>query len=207
MTKINILSKNSHNLVLRNITVSFFCLFILTTLFFVTPKAHAFSLGDVIKDVTGMFISSSAPAVTVTSQIALAPNGDINHNGQISAGDTITFFYTLLNTTNTAYKFVTLQTNIDTKVLNNISNVQGAVSLNQNNTTITIPNISLDKNQVRKISFTAQINFDDSNDHHITTQPVLVGQNGKTVATGTLQSITATKMDTTTFNKFVHITK
>jgi hypothetical protein len=182
------------------------CLTFLLASFLVTPKAHAFSLGNVIKDITGIF-TSSTPAVTVTSQIALAPNGDINHNGQISAGDTITYSYTIINTTNTSYKFVTLRTNIDTKVLNNISNVQGTVSLDQNNNTITIPNISLDKNQVRKISLDAQINFDDANDHHITTQPVLVDQNGKTVATGTTQSITATKMDTTIFNKFVHITK
>lgn len=182
---------------------------IVTSAFLIKPTpVQAFSLGDVFIGIKDIFSGSTqSNALTVSSTIALAPGGDINHNGQITTGDTVRFSYTIINTTNNSYKFVTLKTNIYTKDLNGISNVQGAASLDQSNNTVVIPNLTINKNQVRKVSFDAQINFNKDTDQTISTQPVLVAQSGKTIATGATQSVVAAKMDTATFDKFVHITK
>lgn len=173
-----------------------------------SPKVNAFSLGDIVNGIQNIFSATTQnDSLTVASKISLAPNGDINHNGQITSGDIVRFSYTIVNTTSNSYQFVMLKTNLDTKILNDISNVQGAANVDQNNTTIVIPNLTIGKNQMRKISFDAQINFNKDTDQTISTQPLLIDQNGTTIANGSTQSVTANKMDTTTFNKFVHITK
>ena len=188
-------------------------LFILVFAFLVFPKpAHAFSFNDIIDNIKGLFSSQNEkqqqdqdPSLSITSKISLAPDGDYNHNGHITSGDIVRYSYTILNTTESSYRNTSLKTNIDSKFLNGISNVQGATSLDSSNGTITIPNINIDKHQIRKISFDAQINFNKNSDETLSTQPELINQEQKTLVTDSKQSERAKRMDEATFNKFVHI--
>lgn len=195
---------------IRILIVFIVCLVFTAAFFISSPKANAFSLNDIVSNIKGIFSSpnqSQNPSLTITSKIALAPGGDYNQNGQITSGDIVRFSYIILNSTENSYKLVTLKTNIDSTLLNGVSNIQGAASLNNNNNTIVIPNINIDKDQVRKITFNAQINFNKDSDETISTQPELVDKDGKILVTDTKQSVAANKMNETTFNKFVHITK
>ncbi|HSX09003.1 MAG TPA: hypothetical protein VLF93_02535 [Candidatus Saccharimonadales bacterium] len=177
--------------------------------FFIKPTpVQAFSLGDVFNGIKNIFTTSANQhSLTVSSKISLVSSGDLNHNGQIDAGDTVKFSYVITNTTDKSYKFVTLNTNINTKEINGVNEVQGVLSLNDDKDTITIPNLTIIPNQVRTISFDAQINFFKDSNPTIDTKPELDDQNNKSIAVGEAQTINANKMDSETFNKFTHYTK
>jgi hypothetical protein len=162
-------------------------------------------LNDIVSGVKNMFASSKQ--LLITSQISLAPNGDMNKNGQIDSGDTIKFTYIIINPTSDVYNFYTFKTNIDTKDLNSINNVQGVFGLDDRNNTVTFPNFTIQPNQVRKVNFDARINFDKISDHAISTQPVFVDQNNSKIIDDSKHEVHAHKMDEETFNKFVHITQ
>ena len=184
MTTKKALFKDSRKSVLRGITISLVCLTFLTSFFLTTPKAEAFSFGDIINGIKNVFTSQSTPSqneFTVTSKIELAPGGDLNNNGQIDAGDTLRFSYTITNTTDTTYKFATLKTNINRNDINFIHNIQGALSLNDNGKTVTIPNLHVFPQQTLATSFDARIDYNSSTDQVIKTQPEFITSDNKTV--------------------------
>src|SRR5256885_10718471 len=126
---------------------------IASAFFIKATPAQAFSLGDIFDNIKNVFNSSSNQhTLTVSSKVALVPGGDLNHNRQIDAGDTIRFSYTIANTTDKTYKSVTLNTNVDTKEINGITNTQGVLSLDEGKDTVTIPNLTVIPNQVRTMS-------------------------------------------------------
>src|SRR5258708_40337679 len=92
---------------------------VFTTLFSISsPKAHAFSLGDIVAKIkSALNLDAIKGQVTITSQIALAPGGDLDKNDILTAGDFVQYTYTLTNTTKNTYHFATLKTNIDAKVV------------------------------------------------------------------------------------------
>jgi hypothetical protein len=201
----------SQNMNKRKILLTLFLTTVLFISSFVASKpAYAFSLGDVFDGIKNIFSPQPTQVkkeLTITSKIELTPNGDINNNGKITSGDILKFTYTITNLTDTPYPLLILQTNLDTSILNNISNIQGAASVDENDKTISIPNINIAKNQIRTISFEAQINFNKNKDMSLSTEPKLVDQIGKDVATHQKQNVQILKMDEATFNQFVHITK
>lgn len=195
-------------------------LLLLFIIVFVSPvQAHASVLDDFVNGVKSTVqsgvdgiksffnIDEKNKEFNVESKIELAPGGDINKNGQIDAGDTIKFFYTITNPTKESYKFATLNTNVNTKELNTISIVQGVLSLDISKDTILIPHLTIAPNQVQKISFTARMNFNKDNDQLISTEADLVDDKKSSIFKAKKQEVNAKKLDTESFNKFVHITK
>jgi hypothetical protein len=116
---------------------------------------------------------------TIEANIELAP-GDVNNNSQIDAGDIVRFTYTITNTTDQAYSYATLKTNVDRKQLNFIHNVSGTTGLSDLNDTITIPNIRVDAQEQREISFDARINYFQE-DKIITTEPEFANVDKKSI--------------------------
>jgi len=181
-------------------------LILLSPLFLSTSKlAHASILDTILNSIKNTF--SPSQQLSISSKIDLAPNGDLNKNGQITAGDTIKFTYVLSNITGNSYSFATLKTNINTTILNSLSNIQGTTSINDANHTITIPYVHLNPDQQLTISFTAQTNFNKDSNQTLSTQPEIIDQNNKSLATGQKQEVTVNKMSLDLFNQFVHITK
>lgn len=118
-------------------------------------------------------------ALTIESAITLAPNGDVNKNGQIDAGDTITFTYTIQNNTDKKYAYATLKTNIQRDSLNFIHNVSGVTGLKDDGKTIEFPNLRIEPGMVKVISFEAKVNYFTEQDPIINTEPELVTEDKK----------------------------
>jgi len=169
--------------------------------------AQASILDDIVNSVKNFFSPAAAQQLSITSKIELAPNGDINKNGTVDAGDTIRFVYVITNTTSNTYSFATLKTKINTNSLNSISSMQGAVSINDANHTLTIPNLHIHSNQQLTISFDAHANFNKDSNQTVSTEPELVDQNNTVLVKGQKQEVTVNKMSINDFNTFVHITK
>lgn len=185
-----------------------FISFLITSFLFLSfssTSAHA----SIIDDIKAFFSKDkndpSKKEFTIDTDIALAPGGDINKNGQVDAGDSIKFSYTITNPTGDTFQLATLETNVNTKEINSISNVQGVLSLDVGKDTVSIPNLNIEPNQVRKISFNARINFYKDSDQSISTEAELVDNSNASIFKAKKQEVTAKKMDTELFNKFVHI--
>lgn len=199
----------------KNKSVSFVLLLgICTLLFFPTP-ARANIFDDIVTGVRNRVEKGvneaknlfSKKELKVDSGISLVPGGDLNKNGQVDAGDSVKFSYTITNSTKNLYRFAKLQTNINAKEINSITNVRGALSLDANRDTITIPNLSIESGQVRKISFDAWINFYKDTDQSISTEAELLDDKDSLVFKAQKKEVSAKKMEIEQFNKYVHITK
>jgi hypothetical protein len=149
------------------------------------PFAHASILGDLLDKAQKLFVPTQGEdtqSVSVTSQISLAPRGDINENGQVDAGDTLRFFYTLKNSTDVTYPFVTLETHVPRNQLNFIHNIVGASGITEKNSSIQIVNLVLLPHQSRNISFDARTNFITGADVLISTQAEVIASDHKPLA-------------------------
>lgn len=180
-------------------------LIVLAFILLISAPARASFLDNFVNGVKNL-LAGESKGLTVESKIELASNGDLNKNGQVDAGDTIEFSYTIINPTKNSYKFAILKTNIAGKEINSIGYVQGALSLNVDKDTISIPNLNIDPNQVRKISFRAHINFNKDSDQTIGTEAELVDDKNSSIFKAEKKEITAKKIGVEQFNKFVHIT-
>ena len=109
------------------------------------------------------------------------PDGDINKNGEIDAGDTITFIYNIQNNTDKKYAYATLKTNIQRDSLNFIHNVTGVTGLKDDGKTIEFPNLRVEPGMVKVISFDANINYFTEQDPAITTEAELVTEDKKSL--------------------------
>lgn len=173
-------------------------LLLIVTLLAVIPKeTHASLFDDFINEMNNKLksgvdgvkslVSPSANnnvrnnSLSVESDIKLAPDGDVNKNGQIDAGDTITFTYNIQNNTDKKYAYATLKTNIQRDSLNFIHNVSGVTGLKDDGKTIEFPNLRVLPKTVKVISFDAKINFFTEQDPTITTEPELVTEDKKSV--------------------------
>jgi len=132
---------------------------------------------------------------TVESSIELAPDGDDNKNNEIDAGDIIRFTYTITNTTDQAYSYATLKTNIDRKQLNFIHNVQGTSGITDDGETVTIPNVRLEPLQTLVVSFDARINYYQDEDKTIITEAEFVDDKKNSIAKSSIKQIKAKKIN------------
>ena len=130
---------------------------------------------------------------TIESSIELAPDGDDNKNRQIDAGDIVRFTYTIINTTDQAYSYATLKTNIDRKQLNFIHNVFGTTGLSDLDDTIIIPNIRVNAREQKVISFDARINYFQE-DKIIATESEFVNVDKKSIKKSLRKEIQAKKL-------------
>lgn len=176
---------------INKVILSVFISFAIVSLLLITPAiAHASLFGDFINEMNNTLQggvdgvkSLITPAadknaknneLTVESDITLAADGDVNKNGQIDAGDTITFTYTIQNNTDKKYAYSTLKTNIQRDSLNYIRNVSGVTGLKDDGKTIEFPNLRVEPGMVKVISFDARINYFIEEDPIISTEPELV---------------------------------
>lgn len=165
-----------------------------------SPKlAHAKFVDDFIGQVKdfinlGDDKNVNTKEIRVESDISLAPDGDMDKNGVVDAGDIVRFTYTLTNTTDTEYSFGTLKTHIDRKMLNFIHNVRGASGLIDENATIEIPNIVLSPHQMHVISFDARINYHKDEDKVISTDSELFTHDNKPLSKSQRKEVHAKKM-------------
>lgn len=117
----------------------------------------ALSLSDLVDGIKSVFNKNDQnihdKKFTIESNITLAPDGDVNKNGEIDAGDIVRFSYVLTNTTDKSYSFATLKTNIDRKQLNFIHSLSGATGLMDDDKTINITNVRIEPQQTLVISF------------------------------------------------------
>lgn len=151
---------------------------------FSPPPAHASMLDDFITGVKDFLRipQELKKELKVDANIVLAPDGDVNKNGQIDAGDMVRFSYTITNTTDQEYSFATLKTNINRKQLNFIHNVQGTTNLNDDRKTLSIANFRIAPNQVVPISFDARVNYFTKEDPAISTEADFIGKDKKSRA-------------------------
>lgn len=154
-------------------------------------------IGDIINNVKQFFgLQPDKPAkiFTVDSSIELAPNGDLNHDNSISSGDIVRFTFNIDNKTNNLYDFATFDTNLNRKQINFIHNLTNITGLNDDGKTITIPNLRIYPKQNLVISFDARINYTSKNDISISTNPVLLDKNKKTIKQGVAKQVLAKKL-------------
>lgn len=171
-------------------------LLILLTLVVVNPKqADASLFDDFLKEVN-MTIQGGVDGVknlvnpqdkntskvlSIESDITLAQGGDVNGNGQIDAGDTITFIYNIQNTTDKKHAYATLKTNIQRDSLNYLRNVTGVTGLKDDGKTIEFPNLRVEPGMVKQISFDATVNYFTDSDPVLSTEPELVSEDKSSI--------------------------
>jgi hypothetical protein len=159
-----------------------------------TGKTHASFLDDAVDKVKDFFTPDPKKELTIESDITLAPGGDVDKNGQIDAGDIVRFTYSIKNTTDQKYLEGTLKTNINRETINFIHNVQGTPSLEDNQKTITIPNLLIRSLGETKVSFDARINLYDDKDRDVSTQPEYLDKGGKSILKSNLKKIVGKKI-------------
>src|SRR3989344_4005121 len=175
--------------------ITLFVIVVLISFFFISSTSvSAFSLDDIVKGVKNLF-DGDKKEFTIEPSITLAPDGDIDKNGEIDAGDIVRFSYQLTNTTDKEYSFATLKTNIDRQRLNFIHNIIGTASLEDNGKTITIPNFRIGANQIATVTFDAKINYYSSEDPTITTEADFIDNNNQSAAKSLKKEIKAKRIN------------
>lgn len=168
-------------------------------LFFVHAKpASALTFEDVVDNVKNFFIPKEDLNVknkefNLESSISLAPEGDVNNNKDIDAGDIVRFKYVITNNTDADYDSANLKTNTERKQLNYIHNVNGATGLNDKGEFIEIPNVNVSSKGEVVISFDARINYYQE-DEVLSTQPEFLDKNKKSVVKTLKKEISAKKL-------------
>jgi len=132
--------------------------------------------------------------VSIISDISLAPDGDLNSNGEIEAGDVVRFTFTLTNTTGETYTYSSLKTNVDRKQLNFIHSLRGATGLSDEDGTIIFRNLRINPNEQRVISFDARINY-SREDKNVATEPEFITEDQKLILKADKKSVLAKKLN------------
>lgn len=176
----------------KKVLLLFIPLFIIVALLFSLTPTHASIFDNLADGVKNLF--NKEKEFTIQPNITLAPDGDMDKNGEIDSGDIVRFTYTITNTADQEYSDGTLQTNIDRKALNFIHNVRGTPSLNDDGKTITIPNLHIRSLGELTISFDARINYYDDIDRNITTQAEYINHDKKSILKSNLKQIIGKKI-------------
>jgi len=202
----------------RTLIATLFILFI-ASLFVFPSSVQASVFSDFINSVKGtvqdgvdnvknlLGKNTLGKNISIESKIELASGGDLNKNGEIDAGDIITFSYMITNPTKNVYKAATLKTNTNIKDVSGITNVRGALNLDSSKDTLSIPYLTINPGQVLVMSFDAQINFYKDADHQISTEAELVDGNSVSLVKTQKEEVTAKKMDMERFSNVTHSTK
>lgn len=174
---------------------------LITLLLVLANPAWAFSLPDLLKPVEELIqqtplaqIIPGNQQLTISSTITLAPNGDVNKNGQIDAGEAVIFTYTIQNTTDKRYTYATLKTNIPRNSLNFIHDVVGVTGLKDDGKTIDFPNLRINPGGAKVIGFSAKINYFTDKDPIISTEPELLTEDKKSIYRSSKQEIQAKRI-------------
>lgn len=175
----------------------FVSIIVIVFLFVISSQIHASLLNNIVDGVKNVLSKEDKNVknkdFTIESNIELAPDGDINNNNQIDAGDIVRFTYTIINTTDQTYSYATLKTNIDRKQLNFIHSLRGATGLSDEDGTITFNNVRINPREQRIISFDARINY-FREDKLISTEPEFVDSDNKPIVKSQKKEVLAKKL-------------
>ncbi len=173
---------------------------LVSSFFFVQVKqASALTFNEVVDSVKKIFTSEDDNNIkdkefTLDSTIALVPGGDTDMNNIIDAGDTIRFTYKLSNTTDQAYTFSTLKTNIDKKELTYVHNLYGVTGISNDDKSIVFTNFRMDANSSKTISFDAVVKYYTDVDPTISTEVEFISKEQKLVAKAVKKEIKAKRI-------------
>ncbi len=175
----------------RKVIVPLFGVIAFLTL--LTPSVRAVNSNDILDQVKGVFKKETPKELVINSNISLAPSGDANNNNAIDAGDIVRFTYTITNTTDKNYSYVTLNTNINRNDLNFIHSLRGATGLSDTDGKIKLRNIRINSNEQRVLSFDARINY-SREDKDISTEPEFITEDQKLILKSDKKSVSAKKL-------------
>ncbi len=179
----------------KKTTIPLALLLLVIYLFIFSPKpAQASFLSDIVDNVKDLLTPDPKKEFTIDSDISLAPEGDVDKNGKIDAGDIIRFTYKIKNVTDREYLFATLETNINRKQLNFVHNVTGTASLLDDGKTIIIPNYRIGANQASVITFDARINYYTDKDVSVATLPEFIDKDKNSVKKSDEKKISVVKI-------------
>lgn len=167
------------------------------------PASGAFFIPDIVTQVKEMLAPPEKKALTIESSIRLAPGGDLNQNGQIDSGDSVTFAYKITNSTDNKYTFATLKTNVPRKQLNFVRNITGASGIKDTGETVNIANLRILPQSQQVISFDARVNYYQDSDKKLSTQAELVDAKGVSLLKTDKKEAIAKKLSKEEFSKFV----
>lgn len=162
-------------------------LLLLTASFLLYPKpAHASILDTIVEKVMDILPGGdkkdkTKEEITMESKISLAPDGDIDKNNQIDAGDIVRFEYLITNNTNEDLTYATVETNVTRESINYIHNIYGVTGFDDDAKKITIKNLRVPKGLTVTIRFDARVNYFTDKDEAISTQPELLTKDKKSL--------------------------
>ncbi|GEM_PF-3414321 len=148
---------------------------------------------SILDDIKNILSKDSSKNLTLESSVVLAPNGDINKDGQITSGDIVRFSYVITNTTDKKYTYSILKTNVDRKQINFVHNLQGTTGFLDRYGTIVFRNLRIEANEQRTISFDARINYSET-DRLISTQPEFLTFDNKSINKASRKEVKANKL-------------
>jgi hypothetical protein len=166
----------------KSVLIPIFIVAILIGFLTSAEPALAISFEDILTGAKQFILGDEKKELTMDSKIELAPNGDVENNGRIDAGDIVRFTFTLANKTDKKYTFAALKTNINQKQIHYIHNLYGVTGISDNGDTVVFPNFRIEANQVATISFDARINYYTEEDPTITTEAEFISNDNKSLA-------------------------
>lgn len=116
--------------------------------------------------------------VTVEGGIERPAQGDLQKDGNVSAGDTVVFHFRVTNRTEAAYPLATLATGLDANLLYDIWNLHGAASLSDDNNTIAFPNLFISPHSRFTISVEGTLKYFTEGEARLTVSPQLLDRAG-----------------------------
>ena len=185
----------------KKVLLLFIPLFIIAALLFSLAPTNASIFDNLADGFKNLF--NKEEEFTIQSNITLVPDGDIDKNGEIDAGDIVRFTYTITNTTDQEYSFATIKTNINRKQLNFIHNVVGTASLDDDGKTIEIPNFRIASNQTATITFDARVNYYTNEDPTVITEAEFVDDNKNSIAKSVKKKIQARRINSERIQGFI----
>lgn len=129
--------------------------------------------------------AAQAPAGDVVTEgiIALAPDGDLNENNAIDAGDTVTLKFTITNSSSAEYSFARLETGINYNLLHDLWNLRGVASISDDNNTLSFPNLLVPPNGRFTFSVDATVNYFTEGQQQLGLTPQLFDRNNQVIGT------------------------
>lgn len=162
-------------------------------LLYIFPTLTYANIIDEILTGAKKLVSQEEKNIILTSEIFLVPDGDVDKNGEIDAGDIISFKYTIKNQTDKEHSFATLKTGIKRNQIHFIHNITGSPSLDDDGKTIKIPNYRIRPNQETTVTFDARINYSETDDQKIETTAELLGSANELITDSPKKEVSARK--------------
>jgi len=178
-------------------------IFSISSLLFTSP-AEASILDDIFNKAKEVLLGKpekESRGIEISSSINLAPGGDVDNNGEVDSGDFVRFEYVITNNDDKEYSWLNLETNINRREINTISNFKGITGIEDSKDKLIIPNIRLYPKQTVKISFDAKVSYSTKKDIDLFTEPKIKEKAGNILTEDNRRQIKAKKITKEKMNK------